>query len=158
MALEEMDQLRVMMDENGARTAFVAGASSPPRPPETVTVAPDVSGTVGPGGRSGLLYVTAETTSGRTVRRYDGRDARAVADCAADLTAERRPRAVWLCERGQIRSWWGDGVTRLLERRLGDAARRADARLVVWSNEDEWSNESEDDVAVGDRYDVVVAP
>lgn len=145
-----IEQLHSSLKETGARTAFVAGASPPPRPPETLTVAPGVSASVGPGGRRGSLYVTAEAPSGRTVRQYDGANAREAADCAAELAAERDPRAVWLCQRAQIREWWGEGVADLLERRLDAAARRADARLIVWS--------SEDDVAVGDRYDVVVAP
>lgn len=145
-----MEQLYSRLNKIGARTAFVAGSTPPPRPPDTLTVAPGASASVGPGGRRGRLHVTAEAPSGRTVRRYDGADAREAADCAAELAAERDPRAVWLRERAQIREWWGDGVAALLERRLDAAARRADARLVVWS--------SEDDAAVGDRYDVVVAP
>jgi hypothetical protein len=92
--------------------------------------------------------VTAQTRSGRTIREYDGEEMEAVADCATALTAERDPRAVWLCERVQIRSWWCEGVADMLERRLDAAARREDARLVVWT--------SEDDGAVEDRYDVVL--
>lgn len=144
----EMNQIRSRLDQTGARTALVRGGSPPPRPPDTVTVAPDVASSVGPDGRSAPLYVTAQARSGRTVREYDSDDADAAADCAADLTAERDPRAVWLCERAQIRSWWSEGIADLLERRLGAAARRVDARLVVWT--------TEGDAAVEDRYDVVL--
>lgn len=150
MTTKELKQLRSRLDETGARTAFVAGARPPPRPPETLTVAPGTSASVGPDGRRAPLYVTAEAPSGRTVRRYDDADVRAVADCAAELATERDARAVWLCDRAQIRAWWGDGVADLLERRLEATARRTDARLVVWS--------SEGDAAVEDRYDVVVTP
>jgi hypothetical protein len=167
---EAMNQLRTKLDETGGRTALVAGATPPPRPPETVTVAPGTTASLGPDGRCAPLFVTAEAASGRTIRRYDGRDADAAADCAARLVAERDPRAVWLCHRAQIKSWWGDGVVALLERRLDEAAREAEARLVVWSRENDVSGDesnsdesskdesSEGDVAVGDRYDVVVAP
>jgi hypothetical protein len=92
--------------------------------------------------------VTAQAQSGRIIREYDGEATEAVADCAADLTAERDPRAVWLCERAQLRSWWTEGVADMLERRLDTAACRADARLVVWT--------SKGDEAVEDRYDVVL--
>lgn len=154
-----MNQLRTRLDQSGAQTALVRGSNPPPRPPETVTVEPGVTGSVGPGGRSAPLYVTAEVASGRTIRQYDGRDARAAADCATVLVAERDPKAVWLCEREQIRSWWGNGVADLLERRLATAARRADARLVVWTAEGgESAPAGEDDEAVEDRYDVVVEP
>ncbi|NEU56117.1 hypothetical protein [Halorussus sp. MSC15.2] len=159
MATREMNQLRSELDQSGAQTALVRGTYAPPRPPETVTVEPGVVATVGPAGRSAPLYVTAEATSGRTIRRYDGRNAGAAADRAAELAAERDPRAVWLCERGQIRSWWGVGIADLLERRLATAARRADARLVVWTDDgDESVAAVEDDEAVEDRYDVVVGP
>lgn len=144
----EMNQICSRLDQSGARTALVCGVSAPPRPPDTVTVAPGVSRSLGPGRRSTPLYVTAQARSGRSVREYDGEDADAAADCAADLTIERDPRAVWLCERAQIRSWWNEGVAEMLERRLDAAARRADARLVVWT--------SEGDEAVEDRYDVVL--
>ena len=149
MTTTTMNQLRSRLDRTDARTVLVRGASAPPRPPDTVTVAPGVTARVTPERRRGPLYVTAEAPSGRTVRKYDGTDAEAAADCAVELTIERDPRAVWLCEREQIRSWWGDGVAALLERRLGTAARRADARLVVWSRRDG---------AVEDRYDVVFDP
>ncbi|MFC7079722.1 hypothetical protein ACFQJ6_05770 [Halorussus caseinilyticus] len=154
------------MDESGARRALVRGANPPPRPPETVTVEPSVTASVGPDGRRAPLYVTAEAPSGRTVRRYDGTDATAAADCAADLTADRDPQEVWLCERDQIRSWWGDGVVALLERRLATAARRADARPVVWTSETDGADGDGTgetggdgtgrDEAVEDRYDVVL--
>jgi hypothetical protein len=113
-----------------------------------VAVAPGVSGSVGPGGRSAPLYVTVQIRSDRTVREYDGEEADAVADYVTELTAERDPQAVWLCERAQIRSWWSEGVADMLERRLDAAARLADARLVVWTGEG--------DEAVEDRYDVVL--
>lgn len=144
----EMNQICSRLDQTEVQTALVRGASPPARPPDTVTVAPGVTGSVGPDGRSAPLYVTAQARSGRTIRQYDGGDADSVADCAADLAGERDPRAVWLCERAQIRAWWSEGVADLLERRLGDAAHRADARLVVWT--------SEDDEAVEDRYDVIL--
>jgi hypothetical protein len=144
-----MNQLRSRLDRTDARTVLVRGTSAPPRPPETVTVAPGVTAKGTPEQRRVPLYVTAEAPSGRTVRQYDGADADAAADCAVELAVERDPRAVWLCEREQIRSGWGEGVSALLERRLGTAARRADARLVVWSKRDG---------AVGDRYDVVFDP
>ncbi|WP_135824299.1 hypothetical protein [Halorussus ruber] len=172
-----MNQIRARLDQTGARTALVRGASAPPRPPDTVTVAPGVARSVGLDGGSPPLYVTAEAPSGRTVREYDG-DAGAAADCAAELTAERDPRAVWLCERAQIRSWWSERIAEFLERRLADAARGADARLVVWTGESggvgesggigesggvgesggstESNDSTESDAAVGDRYDVVL--
>lgn len=149
MTTETMNQLRSRMDRTDARTVLVRGATAPPRPPATVAVAPSAIGRVTPERRHGSLYVTAEAPSGRTVREYDGADAEAAADCAVELAAERDPRAVWLCERQHVRSVWGDGVSDLLERRLETAARRADARLVVWSKRDG---------AVGDRYDVVFDP
>lgn len=144
----KMNQISSRLDQTEFQTALVCGGSPPARPPDTVTVAPGISGSVGLDGRSVPLYVTAQATSGQTIREYDGEDIDAAADCAADLIAERNPRAVWLCERDQIRSWWSEGIADLLERRLRDAANRADARLVVWT--------SEDDVAVEDRYDVVL--
>ncbi|WP_137285129.1 hypothetical protein [Halorussus salinisoli] len=156
MATVEMNQLRSRLDESGSRTALVRGAAPPPRPPETVTVEPGVAASVGPDGRRAPLYVTAEAPSSRTVRQYDGPDVSAVADCAADLTADRDPRAVWLCGRDQIRSWWGDGVVDLLERRLAATACRASARLVVWASEDDGTGG--DSEAVEDRYDVVLDP
>src|SRR6056297_3587298 len=97
-----MNQISARLDQTGARTALVRGASAPPRPPDTVTVAPGVARSVGldgnyggPGAGNAPLYVTAEAPSGRTVREYDG-DAGAAADCAANLTAKCGPRAVWL--------------------------------------------------------------
>ncbi|UPV74755.1 hypothetical protein M0R89_01470 [Halorussus limi] len=160
-----MKQLRSHLDETGARTALVRDARAPPRPPETVTVAPGISGSVGPGVRTSPLYVTAEAPSGRTIREYDGRNVRAVAECATELVVERDPRAVWLCGRDQIRAWWGRGIADMLERRLAAAARRADARLVVWTSDgadDDASEDGdtavEDDVAVEDGYDVVLDP
>lgn len=150
MTTLEMNQLRSQLHGTDARTALVRGASPPPRPPETVTVAPGLVATVDFDVRHTPLYVTAEAPSGRTVREYAGSDARAAADCAAELTARRDPEAVWLCSREQIRSWWNDDIVALLEHRLGRAARDADARLVVWVDEK--------DGAVEDRYDVVVDP
>jgi hypothetical protein len=144
-----MNQLRSELDRTEARTILVRGASAPPRPTRTVTVAPGVAARVTPDSRRAPLYVSAEAPSGRTIRRYDGGDAEAAADCAVELTAERDLRAVWLCRREQVCSWWGEGVAQRLERRLASGARRADARLVVWSKRDG---------AVGDRYDVVLDP
>jgi hypothetical protein len=149
MSTETMNQLRSRLDRTDAETVLVRGGTPPPRPKHTVTVAPGVSAQVTPDRRSAPLFVTAQAPSGRTVRRYDGRDSDAAADCAVELAVERDLRAVWLCQREQIRSWWDDGVARRLERRLASGARRADARLVVWSKKDG---------AVGDRYDVVVEP
>lgn len=145
-----MNQLRSKLDRTNARTVLVRGANAPPRPPETVTVAPGAHARVTPEERRAPLRVTAEKASGRTIREYDGTDARAAADCATTLVTDRDPRAVWLCSRSQIRSWWCDGVASLLERRLDAAARDADARLVVWT--------AKEDEAVGDRYDVVLDP
>jgi hypothetical protein len=144
----KMNQISSRLDQTGVQTALVRSGSPPARPPDTVTVAPGISGSVGPDGRSVPFYVTAQATSGQTIREYDGEDTDAAADCAADLIAERNPRAVWLCGRDQIRSWWSEGIADLLERRLREAAHRVDARLVVWTSE---GNE-----AVGDRYDVVL--
>ena len=144
----QVNQICSRLDQSGARTALVRGASAPPRPPDTVTVAPGVSRSVGPGSQSVPLYVTARARSGRIIREYDAEATGAAADCAVDLTTECDPRAVWLCERAQLRSWWSEGVADMLERRLDTAACRADARLVVWT--------SEGDEAVGDRYDVVL--
>lgn len=150
MSRTTVNQLRSRLDRTNARTVLVRGANAPSRPPETVTVAPGVHARVTPEERCAPLRVTAEEASGRTIREYDDTDARAVADCATTLVADRGPRAVWLCGRAQIRSWWCDGVASLLERRLDAAARDADARLVVWT--------AEEDGAVGDRYDVVLDP
>ena len=168
MTIQRMNQLRLRLDRTGARTALVRRADAPSRPPETVTLAPGVSASMGLDGRTAPLLVSAEAPSGRTIREYDGNDARAAADCATQLVAERDPRAVWLCGRGQLRSWWGRGVADMLERRLAAAARRADARLVVWTSESEPSDEpnvaneatapNEDDVAVEGGYDVVLDP
>jgi hypothetical protein len=53
----------------------------------------------------------------------------------------------------------------MLERRLAEAARDADARLVVWTNDYEPTRSARDRptrdeecVAVEDRYDVVLDP
>ena len=167
-----MNQICSRLEQTGARTALVRGASAPPRPSDTITVAPGVSASLGADGRHAPLYVTAQAPSGRTVREYDGSDIGAAADCAADLTAERSPRAVWLCARDQIRSWWSEDTAEFLEQRLGEAAREADARLVVWTGERSGTGENDgtgrndgtgerdssdgDDAAVGDRYDVVL--
>ncbi|UPW00768.1 hypothetical protein M0R88_01375 [Halorussus gelatinilyticus] len=167
-----MNQIRVRLDETGARTALVRGANAPARPPDTVTVAPGVSRTVGPEGGTAPLFVTGEAPSGRTVREYDGREPRAAADHATGLVADRDPRAAWLCGRDRIRAWCGRGVAAMLERRLCEAARDADARLVVWTNDYEPTSAGrdptsgdcdptgadEESVAVEDRYDVVLDP
>jgi hypothetical protein len=166
MTTSATDKLRSKLDESGTRTALVRGANAPPRPPETVTVAPGVSGSTGPDGRDAPLFVTGKARSGRSVREFDGRDARTAADYAAELVAEGDPQAVWLCNRAQIRTWWGRGVADMLERRLAVAARRADARLVVWTRDggrgdgDRPGDDgaSEDDAAAEDRYDVVLDP
>ncbi|WP_128476175.1 hypothetical protein [Halorussus pelagicus] len=162
MTIWDVNQLRVGLDRSGAKTALIRCADAPSRPPETVTVAPGISASMGPDGRTTSLLVSAEAPSGRTIREYDSDDARAAADCAARLVAERDPRAVWLCGRGQLRSWWSRGVADMLERRLAAAARRADARLVVWTSESDEPNEpttpNEDDVAVEGGYDVVLDP
>jgi hypothetical protein len=149
MTTSTMNQIRSELDRTDARTVLVRGASAPPRPSRTVTVAPGVAARVTPEGRRAPLFVSAEAPSGRTIRRYDDGNAEAAADCAVELAAERDLRAVWLCQRKQIGSWWGEGVAQQLERRLVSGARRADARLVVWSKRDG---------AVGDRYDVVLDP
>ncbi|WP_276301853.1 hypothetical protein [Halorussus lipolyticus] len=164
-----MNQICSRLDQTGARTALVRGASAPSRPPDTVTLAPGIARSVGPDGRSAPLYVTAQAPSGRTVREYDGAEVGPAADCAEDLTAARDPRAVWLCERDQIRSWWSEEVADFLERRLADAARQVDARLVVWTGAGETGDEThgeedprgpdrrtENDAAATDRYDVVL--
>ncbi|USZ67718.1 hypothetical protein NGM10_13405 [Halorussus salilacus] len=145
-----LKQLSRRLHGTGGQTALVRGATAPPKPPDTVTVEPGVVASLGVDRPEGSLYVTAATEGGRAVRRYDGADARAAADCAAGLIDERRPSAVWLCAREQITSWWSVGVVDLLERRLSAAAREADAPLVVWS--------AESDGAVDDRYDVVLDP
>lgn len=152
MSGESIDQLSKRLYRTGERTALVRGATAPPKPPDTVTVEPDVTASLGvdrPRPR-GALYVTAATDAGRTVRRYDGTDARAAADCATGLIDERDPTAAWLCGRERIETWWSEGVADLLERRLSDAARDAGAPLVVWT--------AESDGAVADRYDVVLDP
>jgi hypothetical protein len=149
MTISTMNQLRSELERTDARTILVRGASAPPRPTRTVTVAPGVAARVTPDDRRAPLFVSAEAPSGRTVRRYDGRDAESAADCAVELTVERDLQDVWLCRREQVRSWWGEDVAQLLERRLARGAQRADARLVVWSKRDG---------AVGDRYDVVLDP
>jgi hypothetical protein len=144
-----VNQLRSELDRTDARTVLVRGASAPPRPDRTVTVAPGVAARVTPDDRCAPLFVSAEAPSGRTVRRYDGGDAESAADFAVELAAERDLQAVWLCQREQVRSWWGEGVADRIERRLASGARQVDARLVVWSKRDG---------AVGDRYDVVLDP
>jgi len=163
-------QLYSRLDETGARTALVRGAAAPPRPPETVTVAPGVSRAVGVADDPGPLFVTRETTEGRTVREFDGRNARAAADHAAGLVADHDPQAAWLCGRDQIRAWWSWDTAAMLERRLAGAARDADARLVVWTNDyeptrsdrectnDDCETTDEECAAVEDRYDVVLDP
>ncbi len=165
MTIQGMNQLRTRLDEIGPRTALVRGASAPPRPSETVTVAPGVSRAVGVDDGPGPLFVTDGAAEGRTVREFDGRNARAAADHAVGLLAEHDPRAAWLCGRDQIRAWWGRGTVAMLERRLAGAARDADARLVVWTNDYEPTTSNRDHsatdeecVAVEDRYDVVLDP
>lgn len=150
MSRTTMDRVRSRLERAGARTALVREVSAPPRPPETVTVAPGVHAGVSFDAHRASLRVTAEEPSGRSIREYDGSDAHAAAECATTLVTDRDPRAVWLCGRTQIRSWWCDGVASLLERRLDAAARETDARLVVWA--------AEKDEAVGNRYDVVLDP
>jgi hypothetical protein len=152
-----MNQLRTRLDGIDARSVLVRGASAPARPPKTVTVAPGVVARTTFECQRAPIRVTAEAASGRTIRSYDGTDARAAADRATALVAEREPEAVWLCDRERIASWWSDGVTSLLERRLDDAARAADARLVVWTT-DEDEGTGEETEAVEDRYDVVLDP
>lgn len=149
MTTSSMNQIQSELDRTDARTVLVRGASAPPRPTRTVTVAPGVAARATPNRRHAPLFVSAEAPSGRTIRRYDGDDAEAAADCAVELAAERDLQAVWLCGREQVRSWWGEGVAQLLEGRLTSGAERADARLVVFSKRDG---------AVGDRYDVVFDP
>ncbi|WP_132059451.1 hypothetical protein [Halorussus amylolyticus] len=149
MTGKTMKQLRRVLYESGGQTALVRG-SAPPRPPNTVTVAPGVAASLGATRRRAPLYVTAEVPSGRTVRRYDGADVRRAADCVAELAHERDPTTVWLCDRDQIASWWAEEVADRLERRLTEVAREADAPLVVWTNESGG--------AVADRYDVVLDP
>lgn len=176
-------QLRSRLDDPGARTALVRGDSAPPRPSGTVTVAPGVSRAVGvtggPGDSTAPLFVTGETADGRTASEFDGRDARAAADHAVALLGESDAQAAWLCARDQIRAWWGRGTAAMLERRLAEAARDADARLVVWTNDYEPTRSDpertngdpertrstrdrptrdEECVAVEDRYDVVLDP
>ena len=143
MAGKTTNRLRSRLDGTGARTVLVRGASVPTRPPDTVTVEPGVVAVAGPTERRAPLYVTAEVTSGREARRYRRRDVDVAADRAVELVSDRDPQAAWLCGRDRIRSWWGESVAALLERRLSAAVRRADARLVVWTGED-------DAVAVGD--------
>ncbi|WP_135852937.1 hypothetical protein [Halorussus salinus] len=177
MTTQSIDQLRMRLDETGARTALVRGAAAPPRPPETVAVAPGVSRAVGVDDGPGPLFVTGETAEGRTAREFDGRNPRAAADRAAGLLGEHDSRAAWLCGRDQIRAWWGRGTAAMLERRLAEAARDADARLVVWTNDyeptrsdreptrsdrectnDDCGTTDEECVTVEDRYDVVLDP
>ncbi|WP_135828192.1 hypothetical protein [Halorussus halobius] len=150
MASETMNQIRKRADRTGARTVLVRGRTAPPRPPATVTVAPSVTARVVPDRRRGSLLVTAETRCGRTIRRYDGRDVGRAVDAAATLAAEREPRSVWLCGRARVGSWWSGDVVASLDRRLAAAARRADARLVGWT--------TDEDGAAGDRYDVTLDP
>ena len=145
-----MEQIRAALNETRGQTVLVRGETAPSRPADTVTVAPGAVASLGAACRRAPLYVTAETPGGRTVRQYDGADVQAAADCAEELTADREPTAVWLCERDCIESWWSEGVVELLERRLSDAAESADASLVVWTGERNG--------AVGDRYDVVLDP
>ena len=179
MTGQTTNRLRSRLDGTGARTVLVRGASAPARPPGTVTVEPGVVAVAGPAERRAPLYVTATATSGRAVRRYQRRDAGVAADRAVELVSDRDSRAAWLCGRDQIRSWWGEAVADLLERRLVAAVRRADARLVVWTGEDDAvsvgdageisadgadrspSDSTDESVdgdgeAVGDRYDVVL--
>lgn len=144
-----MNQLRSELDRTDARTVLVRGVSAPPRPSRTVTVAPGVSARVTPDRRRAPLFVSAAAPTGRTIRRYGDENVESAADYAVELAAERDLRAVWLCGREQVRSWWGEATADRLERRLASGARRADARLVVWSK---------NDGAVGDRYDVVFDP
>lgn len=115
-----------------------------------MTVVPGITGRLTPDGRYAPLFVTAEARSGRTIRRYRGGDAPAAAEAAVSLIEDRDPESVWLCSRTQIRSWWSDGIVGLLERRLDEAARRADAQFVAWTP-------TEDD-PTGDRYEVVLEP
>ena len=145
-----IEQIRAALNETGAQTVLVRGETAPPRPADTVTVAPGAVASLGAACRRAPWYVTAETPGGRTVRQYDGVDVQAVADCAEELTADREPTAVWLCARSCIESWWSEGVVELLERRLSDAAESADASLVVWTDERNG--------AVADRYDAVLEP
>jgi len=148
MTTKATDRIRSQLDLVGKEAVLVRGASAPPRPPATLTVAPGVAARVTPDRRCATLYVSAEAPTGRTVRRYDGADATAAADCAATLIDDREPRAAWLCDRERIAALLGDGVVRMLERRLATAARRTGARLVVWTDSE--------DRAVEDRYDVVL--
>lgn len=147
-SIESMEQLRTRLNETGVRTVLVRGETAPPRPPDTVTVAPGTVASLGPACRRAPLYVTAETPGGRTVRQYDGEDVQAAADCAEAFTVDREPAAVWLCARDCIEAWWSEGVVELFERRLSEAADATDAPLVVWTDER--------NAAVGDRYDVVL--
>ncbi|WP_435175298.1 hypothetical protein [Halorussus sp. AFM4] len=156
------DRLRSRLEGTGAQAALVAAARPPPRPPDVVTVAPGVVAVSGPAERRAPLYVTAGPTSERSVQRYRVPDAGVAADRVAELLVADDRRAVWLRGRDQLRSWWSEAVTDLLERRLAAAVRRADARLVVWTHEvptrDTDESASGDGAAVGDRYDVVLAP
>lgn len=150
MTTKRMNQPCSVADQTGSRTVLVRGATAPPRPPATLTVAPSVTARATPDRRRGSLVVTAETECGRTVRQYDGRDLGRAIEAAATLAAEREPRAVWLCGRARLGSWWSADVVASLERRLADAARRADARLVGWT--------TDEGCGAGDRYDVTLDP
>jgi len=148
IAIGVMEQLRERAYETGADVALVRGRGAPPRPARTVTVAPGVAASLGPVRKRGRLRVAVDGPSGPAVRRYDRSEVRAAVDRVAAVTADRGPRAVWLCDRDRIAARWSDDEVGRLERLLADALGEADAPLVVWTSE---RNE-----AVGDGYDVVL--
>ena len=139
MTTKGMNQPRLVAGQTGSRAVLVRGTTAPLRPPATLTVAASVTARVTPDRRLGSLFVTAETECGRTIRRYDGRDVGQAVEAAATLAAEREPRAVWLCGRARLGSWWSADVVASLEHRLADVARQVDARLVSWTTDEDCS-------------------
>ncbi|MFC4553352.1 MULTISPECIES: hypothetical protein [Halorussus] len=145
-----MNKLASRLEQTGAGAVLVRGTRAPMRPSRTVTVSPGVLATVDADRRYASLYVSADAGTGRAVRQFGYDEVPAAADCATRFVAERNAAALWLCGRDRFAGWWSESTVRGVERRLDEAARRAEVPLVVWTDDAD-----RDAGANADRYDDV---
>ena len=149
-----MNKLASRLEQTGTDVMLVRGTRAPTRPSRTVTVSPGVSATVVADRRYAPLYVSADAEVGKTVRQFDYDEVVAAGDCAARFLDERDAAALWLCGRDRLVAWWSETTARAVERRLGEAARRADVPLVVWTDDAD-RDADPNGRADADRYDDV---